>query len=89
MRRIKKKRSNKKKIILLIMIPILVLLIFLSPYLFINIKLIGSRKINLDYGEKYSEPGYKAYIFRKNITDNIKVKKNIKTDIGTYKVIYN
>ena len=44
--------------------------------------------MKLDYGEKYSEPGYKANIFGKDITKSIKVKNNIKKELGNYKVTY-
>lgn len=80
-----KKFRIKYKFILLL---ILVLLVFLSPYMFINIKLIGDKKMVLNYGEKYSEPGYRTKIFGKNVTQKTKVTNSVKENIGTYKVTY-
>ena len=87
MKRLRRRKLKVKRIIILIILLILLLTI-LSPFIFINIRLIGNKKIKLDYGEKYSEPGYKASLFNKDITDKIKVKNNIKKDIGKYKVTY-
>lgn len=87
-RRIKRKKFKTNKIILVTIIPIIILLIILSPFIFINIKLIGDNIVKLDYGEKYSEPGFKAYMFNKEITDEIKVKNNVKEDVGKYKITY-
>lgn len=84
----KRKKSNVKKIIIIGLILAILLLTILSPFIFINIKLIGDKRIELDYGEKYSEPGFKAYMFNKEITDKIKINNNIKEDIGNYKVTY-
>ena len=84
----KRKKSNVKKIVIIGLILAILLLTILSPFIFINIKLIGDKRIELDYGEKYSEPGFKAYMFNKEITDKIKINNNIKEDIGNYKVTY-
>lgn len=84
----KRRRLKVKRIVIIGIILIVVLLIMLSPFIFINIKLIGNKKIELDYGEKYSEPGFKAYLFNKEITDKIKVNNNIKESVGNYEVTY-
>ncbi len=84
----KKRRLKVKRIVIVVAILIITSLIILSPFMFINIKLIGNKKIQLDYGEKYSEPGFKAYMFNKEITDKIKVKNNIKENVGKYEVTY-
>ena len=85
----KRRRGLKvKRIVIILVILIIISLIILSPFMFIDIKLIGNKKIQLDYGEKYSEPGFKAYMFNKEITDEIKVKNNIKQNIGNYEVSY-
>ena len=86
----KKKYKLKKRALIITFIIVFVLglsLLFL-PYLFINIRLIGSDEITIDYSEKYSEPGYKASFFGNNITERVKVKDNIGKDIGTYFVYY-
>lgn len=87
-RRIRRKKFKNNKIILVTIMLIIVLLVLLSPFIFINIKLIGNNIVNLDYGEKYSEPGFRAYMFNREITDKIKVRDNIKEDLGKYKVTY-
>ena len=84
----KRRRLKVKRIVIIGIILIVILLIMLSPFIFVNIKLIGNKKIELDYGEKYSEPGFKAYMFNKEITNKIKVKNNIKASVGNYKVTY-
>lgn len=84
----KKRRLKVKRIVIVVAILIITSLIILSPFMFINIKLIGNKKIQLDYGEKYSESGFKAYMFNKEITDKIKVKNNIKENVGKYEVTY-
>lgn len=50
--------------------------------------MIGDKKITLNYGEKYSEPGYKASVFNKNISKDIKVKDNIEKEEGSYEIVY-
>ena len=80
---------NKKQKICFIGIPFLIVVIlFLAPYFFIQIKLVGDQKIVLNYGEEYNEPGYIAKIFDKNISQDIKITNNIKQEIGKYQIIY-
>lgn len=82
------KTFKAKRLILYGVILIIILVVLLLPFILINIKLIGNKNIELDYGEKYSEPGYKAYIFNKEVTEKVKIKNNIKENIGNYEVIY-
>ncbi len=90
----KRKRRGKlknKEIVLLIVLIItilLLLMVIVVPFVFININLIGDKVMKLDYGEKYSEPGFKAYMYNREITNKIKVQNNIKEDIGNYYVTY-
>ena len=83
----KKRRRIKKKVILFLII-ILIMILFFWPYFFVNIKLYGNKKMILDYGEKYSDPGFKTRAFGKNVTKNTKIYNNISSDIGNYRVIY-
>lgn len=76
----------KKKNIIIIFIGIVIILF--SPYIFININLIGDKTIIVNYGEEYSEPGYKAEIFDKNISDKIEIKSNLENEIGNYEIEY-
>ena len=83
-----KKKLRIKTKVKVAAILLIVLVILLSPYMIVSIKLVGSRKMVLNYGEKYSEPGFKASKFNKDITKDIKVKSNVKTEIGNYEVVY-
>ena len=59
----KKKRLRlKKKILISMIIFIIGITIIIMPYFLINIELYGDDKMVLDYGEKYSEPGYRGNI---------------------------
>lgn len=86
-------KKNKKKLHIrkpfrIIIIIYLILLVLAIPYFFINIKLIGKDEIILNYGEKYSESGFKGSFFGKNISKDIKTSDNIKKTIGEYEVKY-
>jgi len=84
-----KRRLKIKKSVLIIMIILLLLtIIILSPLFLFNIKLIGEKHTVVNYGEDYNESGYRLKVFGKNLKDEISVTDNIKTDIGTYQVIY-
>ena len=51
--------------------------------------LLGEKIVILDYGNKYTEEGYKASFRGKDVSDKIKVSNNINHDkIGTYSVDY-
>lgn len=84
----KKRMKLKKKFIILPIILIVLVLLFLSPYLFVNIRLIGSSNIVLDYGEEYEETGYKASVFGRDVSDKVEEDGNVKNVIGTYKIKY-
>lgn len=54
-----------------------------------NIRLKGSRTIEIDYLEEYKEPGYSAYFLHEDVTSDVKVKNNINSKkLGNYKVKY-
>lgn len=67
---------------------LVIIFIAISPFFFVKIQLIGDSNIILDYNEKYSESGYKATLFNKNITSDIKVISNIENAIGEYEIEY-
>lgn len=81
------KKISKKQLIIVALI-LLIILFLLSPYLLIQIRLTGSKKITVNYGEKYSEPGYHANLLWKDITSDIYVSNNIKSEFGKYQVTY-
>ena len=78
----------KQKNILKLIVILFIFIILFSPYFFINIDLIGDKTIIVNYGETYNEPGYRAKIFNKNISDKIKVNNNVSFEIGNYEVTY-
>lgn len=84
----KKKKLHIRKPFKIILIIYIVLLVISIPYFFIDIRLVGKDEVTLDYGEKYSEAGFKGSFFGKNISKNIKVSNNIKKNIGEYEVKY-
>ena len=82
------KRRLKVKNIIICLTGLFVIFALISPFLFIKISLIGDKNIILNYGDKYSEPGYKAKIFNKNISKDVKIENKLKKDIGKYEIIY-
>ncbi len=85
----KRRRRIKKKVkIVAIFLIIILIMLFTWPYLFVNIKLYGDKSMTLDYGEKYSEPGYKARMFGNNITKKVKIDSNVADKLGKYRIIY-
>lgn len=80
----------KKKYVISIIIVLLLLIglaiIFFWPPKF---ELNKSPKIELAYGEKYQEPGFKVTKFGKDYTKKVKIKNKInKNKLGTYDIIY-
>ena len=80
----------KKKYVISIIVVLLLLIglaiIFFWPPKF---ELNKSPKIELAYGEKYQEPGFKVTKFGKDYTKKVKVKNKInKNKLGTYDIIY-
>lgn len=54
-----------------------------------TIILRGNKKLALDYGSKYEEPGYIASFILKNVTNLVKIKSNVNTKkLGSYEVDY-
>ena len=75
--------------------PLLSLIFFIfgiafiiMPFFLININLYGDETIVLDYGEKYSEPGFRGDILDSDITKDIKMNDNIGKNVGSYTVNY-
>lgn len=84
----KRRLKIKKSVLIIVIILLLLTIILLSPFLLINIKLIGEKHTVVNYSEEYNESGYRLKVFGKNLKDEVKVSDNIKTDIGTYQVTY-
>ena len=87
MRRLKFKKSNYKYIAIVAVVILLgVLFRFM---LFPVIKLNGGRKYFINYPNKFVEPGYKASIRGKDITNLVKVSGSVNNKkLGKYKLVY-
>ena len=78
--------SNLKWLIILVS---WFLIIFTNYLMFPKLILNGSKEITINYNEKYSELGYKAYILSHDISNNIITNNNVKNGtLGTYYVNY-
>ena len=84
----RKKRKIKKKFIFIFIFVILIICLFISPYIIFNIRLIGDSEVIVNYGDKYSESGYRLNVFGNDLTSDVKVKDNIKSELGSYEVRY-
>lgn len=80
--------KNRIVIISLIVLVIFTLIISLSFSLF-SFTLIGDKKIEISYNDKYIEKGGKAKILFYDLSDRIKVNSNLDTTkVGKYKIDY-
>ena len=81
----------KKKYVIGIIVVTILLLVGIIFFLFLppEFKLTKGDNIELKYGEKYKDPGYKVTKFGKDYTKDIKIKNKINSKkLGTYKIIY-
>ena len=81
----------KKKYVIGIIVVTILLLIGIIFFLFLppEFKLTKGDTIELKYGEKYKDPGYKVTKFGKDYTKDIKIKNKINSKkLGTYKITY-
>ena len=88
---IQKKVKVKKKILLasIIVLSVFSVSSFIAwPYFAVKINLFGDKKITIDYGEKYSEPGFRAKLFNSNVTKDVIVESDIKESVGEYTIKY-
>ena len=73
-------------------IIILLIIIFLCVVVLIilnnSLKLNGKSNITISYGSEYLEEGATYKVLNKDLSNKIKIKNNIKDNIGTYKVNY-
>ena len=56
----------------------------------INFKLNGNDVVVINIGEdKYKEEGFKAYLFKKDVSKNVRITDNIDYEkVGTYEIKY-
>ena len=80
----------KKIFIISILFVILILILHNNKTVPAKLILYGDKIINLEYGEKYKEPGYKALNEKnKDVTKSVKRDGNVDSDKeGTYKLTY-
>ncbi len=85
-------KKHKKVIVGILVFCAFLLLTFLFIFLVnFNLKfsLIGNDKIELNYQSEYEEYGVEASIFKKDITDKVKITNLIQNqELGTYQVEY-
>ena len=91
-KRDKKRRIklNKGTIILAIIVFVLLALFLVYDFILMpRIDLKDGGVIKINYKEKYSEKGYTAHHFGKDLTKDVKVSGKVNTDkLGTYKITY-
>ena len=78
---------TKKYVISIIVISLLIILatvIFWPPKFSLN----KNETLELDYGTKYQEPGFKVTKFGRDYTKDVKIENQIKNKLGTYSIIY-
>lgn len=84
---VSKKRKDKKT--LLVMILVFIFVFILDAIFFPRLELIGDKEIIISYKDKYVEPGYKALVYKKDISDNIYVDSNVNNGVvGEYEINY-
>ena len=79
-----------KLLILFFLALILVLLVFKKNVVPTKFKLVGEDVVVINIGEEpYKDEGYKAYLFRKDVSKSVKVTNNIDYEkIGSYEIKY-
>lgn len=82
--------SQKKNIYINIFLVLLIIFIVgLIIMFFPRIKLSGEKGMVITYKDKYVEPGYRGYIFNRDISNDIVVINNVNDGvIGKYEIIY-
>lgn len=90
----KKKISKKGKRLLIIFPLIFILLVFMTyfvvdSFFVVHISLKKGRFYTIDYNTQYKEPGYKATLAGKDISNKITTKGKVNTKrLGNYKINY-
>lgn len=84
--------KNKRKLLVDLLIFGVLIILAIGIYNFLllpNIRLKGSRFVELDYLEEYNELGYSASFLQDDVTDKVKVTSNVNSKkLGNYEVIY-
>lgn len=84
--------KNKRKLFVDLLIFGVLIILAIGIYNFLllpDIRLKGSRFIELDYLEEYNELGYSASFLQDDVTDKVKVTSNVNSKkLGNYEIIY-
>lgn len=83
--------NNKSfwKIFSYIFLMLIIILTIILVLFFPRIKLSGYKEMVITYKDKYVEPGYRGYIFNRDISNDIVVINNVNDGvIGKYEIIY-
>ena len=84
-----KKKIYKIILIIFLIILVISILIFLSLKLLITINLNGEKSINIPYNNTYIDDGAKAFIFKKDLSQYIKITDDINYEkVGIYHIEY-
>ena len=79
----------KKKILIIIGSGLFLVFVLLGSLYTFSFRLNGKSKVEVLYGDKYIDLGYKANIFSISLGKFVKTKGNVDTTkLGTYKVVY-
>lgn len=85
----KKLRLIIKIIILFLMLVIIALFYFKKNVIFTDFKLKGDSNIVVNFGDKYEDEGFIATLYKKDVSNQVKVKNNINfKKTGDYKIVY-
>lgn len=79
-----------KKYFKYIIVLLIIILLCVVALIILNnsLKLNGKSNITVSYGNKYLEEGATYKVLNKDLSNKIKIKNNIKDNIGIYKVNY-
>ena len=87
----KKRKINKKNLSIFgIILLTCIVLFFVFYFVFVpKLTLLGNYVVNVEYGEKYQEPGYKATYMGKDISDRVWIVGKVNNDkLGQYVLKY-
>ena len=82
-------KNTGKNFLNLIIVFVIILLLGLLVLYFPRIILDGSIDMIISYNQEYIEPGYKGYVYKKDISFKVDVVSNVKNGVlGNYEVSY-
>ena len=85
----KKLRLTIKIIIIFLIVVVVGLFYFKKNVIFTNFHLVGDPVVLVNYGDKYKEEGVVATLYKKDVSDQVKISGKINyKKVGTYKITY-